>query len=32
VILLSLGLLRPFKGLLIAMQYHHKAEQGRLEE
>ncbi|MCP8939238.1 DUF983 domain-containing protein [Alsobacter sp. SYSU M60028] len=30
-IVLSLGLLRPLKGLLIALQYHHKAEQGRLE-
>jgi len=31
VVLLSLGLLRPLKGLLIAMQFHHKAEEGRLE-
>jgi uncharacterized protein (DUF983 family) len=22
--------LRPMKGLLIALQYHHKAEEGRL--
>ena len=28
----ALGLLRPLKGLLIALQYHHKAEQGRLEK
>ena len=28
---LSLGLLRPFKGVLIALQFHHKAEEGRLE-
>src|SRR6202049_551953 len=28
---ISLGLLRPLKGLLIALQYHHKAEQGRLD-
>jgi len=27
----AVGLLRPLKGLLIALQYHHKAEQGRLE-
>jgi uncharacterized protein (DUF983 family) len=26
---LTLGLLRPLKGLLIALQFHHKAEQGR---
>lgn len=29
---LSLGLLRPFKATLIALQYRHKAEEGRLEE
>jgi uncharacterized protein (DUF983 family) len=29
---LSFGLLRPLKGLMIALQYHHKAEQGRVEE
>lgn len=28
----ALGLLRPLKALLIALQYHHKAEQGRLEK
>lgn len=28
----AFGLLRPLKGLLIALQYHHKAEQGRLEK
>jgi uncharacterized protein (DUF983 family) len=28
--LLCLGLLRPLKGLMIALQYHHKAEEGRL--
>ncbi len=27
----SIGLIRPFKGLLIASQFRHKAEQGRLE-
>jgi uncharacterized protein (DUF983 family) len=26
-----LGLLRPFKGLLVVLQYRNKAEQGRLE-
>lgn len=31
-IALSLGLLRPFKATLIALQYRHKAEEGRLEE
>ena len=28
---ICLGMLRPLKGILIALQYHHKAEQGRLE-
>jgi uncharacterized protein (DUF983 family) len=28
---LSLGLLRPLKGLMIAIQYRNKAEEGRLE-
>lgn len=27
----AFGLLRPLKGILVALQYHHKAEQGRLE-
>ncbi|MEK7264773.1 MAG: DUF983 domain-containing protein [Pseudomonadota bacterium] len=31
-IVLSLALLRPFKATLIALQYKHKAEEGRLEE
>jgi uncharacterized protein (DUF983 family) len=30
-LILTLGLLRPLKGLLIALQYHHKAEQGRAD-
>jgi uncharacterized protein (DUF983 family) len=30
-VILSLGILRPLKGLLIALQYRNKAEQGRLE-
>ena len=29
-IALSLAMLRPFKGVLIALQFHHKAEEGRL--
>ena len=31
ILLVTLGPLRPMKGLLIALQYHHKAEEGRLE-
>ena len=31
ILLLTLGPLRPIKGLLIALQYHHKAAEGRLE-
>lgn len=27
---LCLAMLRPFKGVLLALQYHHKAEEGRL--
>ena len=30
-LVLSLGMLRPMKGLLIGLQYRTKAEQGRLE-
>jgi uncharacterized protein (DUF983 family) len=30
VLILTLGPLRPIKGLLIALQYHHKAQEGRL--
>ena len=30
-LIVCLGILRPLKGLLVALQYHHKAEQGRLE-
>lgn len=29
--IVCIGLLRPTKGLLVALQYHNKAEQGRLE-
>lgn len=29
-VLLSLGLLRPFKATLLALQFRHKAEEGRL--
>ena len=27
-----LGLLRPLKSVMVATQYHHKAEEGRLEK
>lgn len=30
--ILSLALVRPSKGLLVALQYHHKAEEGRLRK
>ncbi|WP_390634333.1 DUF983 domain-containing protein [Oryzibacter oryziterrae] len=30
-LVLGLGLLRPFKGVLIALQYSNKAEQGQLD-
>jgi uncharacterized protein (DUF983 family) len=30
ILIVTLGPLRPLKGLLIAMQYHHNAEEGRL--
>ncbi|MFN3889154.1 MAG: DUF983 domain-containing protein [Beijerinckiaceae bacterium] len=30
-LIVCLGILRPLKGLLVAMQYANKAEQGRLE-
>jgi uncharacterized protein (DUF983 family) len=30
VLILCLATMRPLKGILIALQYHHKAEQGRL--
>ena len=32
VLLLSAGLLRPLKGLLIALQYKHQAQEGRIDE
>ena len=31
ILILTLGPLRPIKGLMIALQYHHKAQEGRLE-
>jgi uncharacterized protein (DUF983 family) len=31
ILLVTLGPLRPLKGLLIALQYHHKAAEGRLD-
>jgi uncharacterized protein (DUF983 family) len=30
ILLFTLGPLRPIKGLMIALQYHHKAQEGRL--
>jgi uncharacterized protein (DUF983 family) len=30
-LILTLGLLRPLKGLLVALQFHHKAEEGRVD-
>jgi uncharacterized protein (DUF983 family) len=30
-VVVCLGILRPLKGVLIALQYHNKAEQGRLD-
>ena len=30
-LILSLGLVRPLKGLMIALQYHNKAEEGRTQ-
>ena len=29
ILIVTLGLLRPMKGLMIALQYHHKAAEGR---
>ena len=31
ILITTLGPLRPMKGLMIALQYHHKAAEGRLE-
>jgi len=31
ILVVTLGLLRPFKGLLVALQFRHKAEEGRLD-
>jgi len=31
ILVVTLGLLRPLKGLLVALQFHHKAEEGRLD-
>jgi len=31
ILLVTLAPLRPMKGLLIALQYHHKAQEGRLD-
>jgi uncharacterized protein (DUF983 family) len=29
--ILSMALVRPSKGILVALQYHHKAEEGRFQ-
>jgi uncharacterized protein (DUF983 family) len=31
ILITTIGPLRPMKGLLIALQYHHRAAEGRLE-
>ncbi len=31
ILVVTLGLLRPLKGLLVALQFRHKAEEGRSE-
>jgi uncharacterized protein (DUF983 family) len=31
ILLVTLGPLRPLKGMLIALQFHHKAAEGRVE-
>ena len=31
IVVVTVGPLRPVKGLLIALQYYHKAQEGRLE-
>jgi len=30
VLILCLGALRPLKGMLVALQYHHRAQEGRI--
>ncbi len=32
VVVLCLGLLRPFKGVLVALQFHHRAAEARSDE
>jgi uncharacterized protein (DUF983 family) len=32
VLILCLGSIRPLKGVLVALQFHHKAEEGRLRQ
>jgi uncharacterized protein (DUF983 family) len=31
-VIVCLGMLRPLKGLMVAAQFHHRAEEGRLEK
>ena len=32
ILIVTLAPLRPIKGLMIALQYHHRAQEGRLEQ
>jgi uncharacterized protein (DUF983 family) len=32
VLFVTLGMLRPLKGVLVALQFHHKAAEGRLDK
>ncbi|MGE0610976.1 MAG: DUF983 domain-containing protein [Hyphomicrobiales bacterium] len=32
VLILCIGMLRPFKGVLFALQYHHRAREGQLAD
>lgn len=31
ILVVTLGLLRPLKGVMVALQYHHRAAEGRLD-
>ncbi|WP_442000101.1 DUF983 domain-containing protein [Microvirga sp. 2TAF3] len=31
-VILSVALVRPLKGVMVALQYHHKAEEGRIQK
>jgi uncharacterized protein (DUF983 family) len=32
ILIVTLGPLRPMKGLMIALQFHHKAAEGRVQD